>query len=396
MWHPPVKRHRPTGPRRRARRVEPLLLEVAWEACNQVGGIYTVLRSKVPSMVSRWGNRYCLIGPYIHASAQVEFEPSPMVGAVGQVVKLLREMGFGAHYGRWLVSGRPHVVLLNHQDIYPHLHEVKYRLYADHDIPSPGDDPLINDVAAFGEIVRLFLSKLGQAEAHRRRIIAHFHEWMSGPAIPMLRKEGWPGTTVFTTHATVLGRYLATNDPVFYDHLSFFDADAEARHFNIECQHRIECAAAHGSQVFTTVSDVTAQECEHLLGRKVDVLLPNGLNIQRFAGAARVPEPARTVQAAHPRVHHRPLLSLVQLRPRHGPVFLHFRALRVPQQGDGSDDRGAGTAESSPARGGHAGHRHLFPHHPRAFPVDQRGSATIERDVERVPHGVGRDQGPDR
>ena len=267
----------------RTRRVEPLLLEVAWEVCNQVGGIYTVLRSKVPSMVSRWANRYFLIGPYHPATAQVEFEPAPMVGAVGSVVKQMREMGFGAHYGRWLVSGRPHVVLLNHSDIKPHLDGVKYRLYADHDIPSPSGDALLDDVICFGEMVRMFLSILAQKESSRRRIVAHFHEWMSGATIPMLRHEGWPGASVFTTHATILGRYLATHSPVFYQHLPFYDANHEAHSFNIECHHRIERAAAHGAEVFTTVSDVTAQECEYLLGRKVDLLLPNGLNIQRFA-----------------------------------------------------------------------------------------------------------------
>ncbi|MEL7089796.1 MAG: hypothetical protein AAGL98_15355, partial [Planctomycetota bacterium] len=100
-------------PARRGRRADPMLLEIAWEACNQVGGIYTVLRSKVPSMVSRWGNRYCLVGPYNEKSAPIEFEPSPLVGAVGQAVKQMNEMGYRAEYGRWLVSGRPHIVLLH-------------------------------------------------------------------------------------------------------------------------------------------------------------------------------------------------------------------------------------------------------------------------------------------
>lgn len=265
------------------RRAEPLLLEVSWEVCNQLGGIYTVLRSKVPSTVSRWGNRYCLVGPYNHATAQVEFEPAPLVGAVGQVVGQLNEMGFSAHYGRWLVSGRPHVVLLDHLSVFRYLHEVKYRLYADHGIPSPADDELINNVIAFGELTRLFLSLLAQKESSRRKIIAHFHEWMAGTAVPMLRKQEWPGATVFTTHATLLGRYLAMNDAAFYDHLPFFDAEQEAQRFNVVTQHKIETAAAHGSHVFTTVSDVTAEECRHLLKRNPDVLLPNGLNIQRFA-----------------------------------------------------------------------------------------------------------------
>lgn len=267
----------------RARRGEPLLIECAWEVCNQVGGIYTVIRSKVPSMIDRWGSRYCLLGPYHATSAAVEFDEGPLTGPIGTAVKQLREMGINAYFGRWLVTGRPHVVLIDYLSVFSRLHEIKYRLWKDHGIETPADDPLINNVVAFGEVARLFLSLLAQKESSRRQIIAHFHEWMAGAAIPSLRRENWPGAIVFTTHATLLGRYLAMNDPGFYDHLSLFDAEHEAAHFNIQPQHRIERAAAHGAHVFTTVSDVTAQECRSLLGRNPDILLPNGLNIQRFA-----------------------------------------------------------------------------------------------------------------
>jgi glycogen synthase len=264
-----------------ARRVEPLLIEVAWEVCNQVGGIYTVLRSKVPSMVSRWGNRYCLVGPYNANTAEVEFEPAPLVGAMGQAVKQLNEMGYTAHYGRWLVSGRPHVVLLDTDSVGGLLSEIKHRVWTDHGIPF-SDEPSVNHAAAFGEMCRALLSMLSQKESGRRQLVAHFHEWQSGLVIPMLRRENWPGSLVFTTHATMIGRYLATSNAAFYDHLPFLDGDKEAKNFNVQSQHMIEKAAAHGSHVFTTVSDVTALECTHLLGRTPDMLLPNGLNIRRF------------------------------------------------------------------------------------------------------------------
>ena len=264
-----------------ARRVEPLLIEVAWEVCNQVGGIYTVLRSKVPSMVSRWGSRYCLIGPYNPNTAEVEFEPAPLVGAVGQAVKQLQEMGYQAHYGRWLVSGRPHVVLLDINSVGGTLNEVRHRGMSDHGIPS-SDEPNVNNAMLFGEMCRALLTMLSQRESQRRQLVAHFHEWQAGVAIPMLRKENWPGSLVFTTHATMIGRYLATSNPAFYDHLPFLNGDTEAKNFNVQSQHMIEKAAAHGAHVFSTVSDVTAQECTHLLGRTPDMLLPNGLNIRRF------------------------------------------------------------------------------------------------------------------
>ncbi len=267
----------------RSRRAEPLLAEISWEVCNQLGGIYTVLRSKVPSMVERWGSRYCLVGPYNHASASVEFEPAPLVGPFGQAVKRLREQGVYAHYGRWLVTGRPHVVLLEYLDVFKHLHEVKYRYWTDHGVSMPPDDELLNNVIGFGEACRQFLTALAHSESPRRQMIAHCHEWMGASAVPLLRQEHWPGTIVFTTHATVLGRFLAMNNSQFYSHLSFFQAEEEADRYQVGPQHRIERAAAHGAHVFTTVSDVTAEECRHLLGRKVDLLLPNGLNIQRFA-----------------------------------------------------------------------------------------------------------------
>ncbi|MGB5546744.1 MAG: hypothetical protein WBM74_09245, partial [Polyangiales bacterium] len=149
--------------------VEPLLMEIAWEVCNQVGGIYTVLRSKVPSMMSRWGERYCLVGPYSPQTAEVEFAPAPLDGPFGRAVQQLREMGYGAHYGRWLVSGRPHVVLLDVGTVRGSLNELKYRVWADHGIPG-SDETNVDDALAFGEMCRALLSILAQQESQRRQI----------------------------------------------------------------------------------------------------------------------------------------------------------------------------------------------------------------------------------
>jgi glycogen(starch) synthase len=221
------------------------------------------------------------VGPYNPQTAEVEFEPAPLFGQVGRAVEQLREMGYGAHYGRWLVSGRPHVVLLDVASVSAVLDELKYRVWADHGIPA-SDESNVSDAVAFGEMCRALLSMVTEEDSQHRRVVAHFHEWQAGLAIPMLRKEHWPGSLVFTTHATLVGRYLATGNASFYDQLPFFDGDREAKNFNIGAQHQIEKAAAHAAHVFTTVSDVTAEECTHLLGRRPDMLLPNGLNIRRF------------------------------------------------------------------------------------------------------------------
>ena len=269
-----------------------LVMEIAWEVVNQVGGIYTVLRSKAPTVAKQLGDRYCLIGPYIHPNVESEFEPiedlsSPYYKAVAS----LREEGIEAYYGRWLVTGRPQVVLINPYSVFERLGEIKYFLFENHHISTP-DDELINQVVAFGEVVKLFLSRLARQQAGDKQLLAHFHEWMAGTPIPQIRREHIPVSMIFTTHATLLGRYLAMNSPNFYDHLDFMDWEQEAKHFNIECQAKIERSAAHGCHVFTTVSEVTARECVFLLGRKPDLITPNGINIERF-------EALHTVQNLH-------------------------------------------------------------------------------------------------
>lgn len=262
------------------------LVEVAWEVCNQVGGIYTVIRSKVPAIKEKWSNHYCLVGPYFQHKAMSEFEPidDDYTDIFGQAVLKMRAMGLEVHYGTWLVSGKPRVILINPYTIYHKLGEIKYQLWERHDIPCEFADDLQTQVIAFGYLVKELLKVLTSGDYdHEQKIVAHFHEWMVATAIPDIRYENIPVTTVFTTHATLLGRYLAMNDANFYDNLYHYYWANEAKKFNIECPVKIERAAAHGADVFTTVSDVTGKECEALLGRKTDINLPNGLNIQRFA-----------------------------------------------------------------------------------------------------------------
>ena len=99
-----------------------LLTEIAWEACNQVGGIYTVLRSKVPTMVKKFGDNYCLLGPYVNANVSTEFEEIKNIeGPFSKAASKMREMGFDVHYGKWLVTGRPKIVLLNPYSVFERL-----------------------------------------------------------------------------------------------------------------------------------------------------------------------------------------------------------------------------------------------------------------------------------
>ncbi|MFC6225758.1 glycosyltransferase [Hymenobacter artigasi] len=265
-----------------------LLVEVAWEVCNQVGGIYTVIRSKVPATMPVWGDRYCLLGPYFPNMAQGEFEPydeltvhtgaDPFMAAV----RTMRAQGYDVQIGTWLVTGRPRVVLINPFQAYDRLGQLKTDLWSRHGIPAPDTDDLLHQVIAFGHLTTVFFQHLAAQKLEEQRLLGHFHEWMTGVAIPELRRLQVPSHLLFTTHATLLGRYLAMNDPAFYDHLMWVNWEAEAKKFNIEPAVRMERAAAHGSHVFTTVSELTVRECIYLLDRIPDAVLPNGLNIERF------------------------------------------------------------------------------------------------------------------
>lgn len=260
------------------------LFEIAWEVCNQVGGIYTVIRSKVPSAIQKWGmDNYCLIGPYFADQAAAHFDESNDYSTpIGKAVSKLQERGFQVHYGQWIVSGRPNVVLFDPYSVYDKLGEIKHFLWQDYHISVPGGDELLDKVSAFGYQVKEFFIYLNEIGLKQENIIAHFHEWMAGLPIPGIRKNNLNVKIVFTTHATLLGRYLAMNDPQFYDHLPFYNWEVEAQKFNVKPIAEIERASAHGAHVLTTVSEITGNECRHLLGRAPDMILPNGLNIERY------------------------------------------------------------------------------------------------------------------
>jgi glycogen(starch) synthase len=260
-----------------------LFFEVGWEVCWQLGGIYTVLRTKARAMQERWGDRYALIGPYDPATVAGEFEEDRPDGVFRDIIDTARRYGVDAKHGRWLVPGRPRTILLDYRQRFDRLHEDKYFLAADHGIDTEPNDTEVNQVISFGFCVTEFLAAAAEVnQGLGRATMAHFHEWMAGVALPRIAHRKLPIQTVFTTHATLLGRYLAGDDPKFYDHLPFYDADKEADKYTIGPRHRIEKAAAHSATVFTTVSEVTDREAEHLLGRRADEILPNGLDLERF------------------------------------------------------------------------------------------------------------------
>jgi glycogen(starch) synthase len=261
-----------------------LLIEVAWEVCNQVGGIYTVIRSKAPCVMENRGGHYCMIGPYVHKNIQAELEPlDDSADVFGLAAAALRKKGYDVHYAEWLVTGKPHVILINPNVIEEKaLNVVKYLLWKNHNIEFAQNNKLIDQVIAFGYLTKLLFDELVKLSSLDQKIIGHFHEWMAGLPILDIKKEKMPVKTVFTTHATQLGRHLAINSPLFYNHLPFFKREEEARKFGVATEESIEYGCAQACDIFSTVSDVTARECKHLLKRNPEAILPNGLNIQRF------------------------------------------------------------------------------------------------------------------
>ncbi len=262
----------------------PIIVECAWEVCNQVGGIYTVIRSKIPAAVEAWGDDYCLLGPLEDKDIAAEFDHiHNLSDPMGRTVEKMRNMGYEVWYGRWLVTGRPKAVLLNPQNVYNRLDTLHRHLNETHGITTNKEDALLEKMVLWADLNRTFFTILGKEVLRGKRpCIAHFHEWMASLPILDIKRQKLPVSTVFTTHATMLGRYLAGGDDTFYKKIDKYDWYAESKRFGILPQVQIERTSAAAADAFTTVSEVTGLECKHLLGKDPDVITPNGLNINKY------------------------------------------------------------------------------------------------------------------
>ncbi|EGD82861.1 glycogen synthase isoform 1 [Salpingoeca rosetta] len=266
-----------------------MTFEVAWEVCNKVGGIHTVIKTKVPATFSRvHKDDYCLIGPYQEATAKTDVEEcTPESEPLARALQAMRSQGISVTYGRWLIEGAPWVVLFDVGSAWYKLGGWKKDLYELTGIGCPDSDEESSRAIVFGYLVAWFLGEyVHQLEVagEKTSVVAHFHEWLAGIGLVLSRVRNLPIATVFTTHATLLGRYLcADKSQDFYNRLDKFDVDKEAGDRQIYHRYCIERASAHGAHVFTTVSEITALEAEHLLKRKPDCITPNGLNVVKFS-----------------------------------------------------------------------------------------------------------------
>ena len=263
-------------------RHEFLVLESSWEVCNKVGGIHTVLRSKAPHMVEHYGaERYVLIGPYIPGQFEGEFEEGEVPVEFKKSFEYMSsEHGANCHFGTWLAGSDAPVILLDFANTQDQLDDIKSHLWQSFGVDGLGAPGDFDEALLWSTMVGRLTQHL--ADNSRSEIVYHGHEWLAGAAILHLKATQTRVATVFTTHATILGRTIAGTGGDLYANLDKIDADAESKKLGMHDKYSLEHAAANNCGVLTTVSEITAREVEAFLKRKPDILVPNGLNLEKF------------------------------------------------------------------------------------------------------------------
>jgi glycogen(starch) synthase len=255
------------------------LFEASWEVCNKVGGIYTVLMSKAEKMIENYPNYYP-VGPFFPGKAVPEFIEKQAPKELKNVFDVMSSRGIECHFGKWLVKGEPDAILIFPRHLYDVTGDLLSGLWNDFRVDSYGSGSDYTDPVVWSTAVGMFLEEFSKQNSGN--IVGHFHEWLAGGAILYLRKHNARVATVFTTHATMLGRAIAGSGQDLYSMLSKINPDDEARKHGVANKFTIERACAHNAHCFTTVSEITGIEAQSILGRKPDVLLPNGLDMENF------------------------------------------------------------------------------------------------------------------
>lgn len=249
-------------------------VEVSFEVANKVGGIYQVLSSKAGKMQDFYGDNYLTIGYYDEEQARNDFMSREFedFGFLDE----LEEEGIKCHLGVWNISSSPRTILVDPSGLEKPVDDIKQELWEKYGVDSMEAGEDFDEPIKWSYAVGRVLEKI--EEEWSGETVFHCHEWLSGPAM-----FGLDSPTVFTTHATVLGRALSNSD---YDLEAAVDEghveDSRANEFGVMAKHQIEKAAAQEADVFTTVSKNTGDEATAVLDTKPDVILPNGFNVEDF------------------------------------------------------------------------------------------------------------------
>lgn len=252
------------------------VFESSWEVCNKVGGIYTVLSTRAKTLQEKYPNRILFIGPDCWHEKKCPYfvEDDNLFSEWREAVS---EDGLDLRIGRWNVPGEPIAILVDFTPFYAEKNEIYARaweLFQVDSLHAYGDyDEASMFSYAAGKVVESFcLFYLDES----KKVIYHANEWMTGLGLLYLRHRMPHIATIFTTHATSIGRSIAGNNKPLYDYLFAYNGDQMARELNMESKHSIEKQTAKYVDCFTTVSDITAKECLELLEKPVDKVLPNG------------------------------------------------------------------------------------------------------------------------
>jgi glycogen(starch) synthase len=258
-----------------------ILFEASWEVCNKVGGIFTVLSSKSKQIQKHYKNQYCLIGPYFEEACRTSFKEEGVPERYKGIYEEMKSMGVICHFGTWLIEGDPEVILVDFRGYGSHMDEIKKDLWEGFGVDSLNSPYDWNEPVLWGWTVGILMEKIKKLY-DGKKVIFHAHEWLAGASILYMRKNNIGVPTTFTTHATILGRTIASSERNLYSILDQINPEQEARNCGIIAKFGIEKASAQAADVFTTVSQVTAREAKAFLGREVDVILPNGLDMSEF------------------------------------------------------------------------------------------------------------------
>ena len=257
-----------------------LLFETSWEVCNKVGGIYTVLSTKANTLRSLYGDKVIFIGPDVWSADN----PSPFFTESQKLLapwkrQLILPQGVSVRVGYWEVPGRPTAILVKFDGMYAvknMFYGEMWRNFGVDSLHAYGD---YDEGCAFGHAAALVIADMVRfrgLDTTPGSVIAHFDEWTDGMGLLATRLLLPLAATVFTTHATCIGRSICSNGKPLYDYLRGYNGDQMARELNMESKHSLEKTAAHVADAFTTVSGITAEEAAQLLERVPDVVTPNG------------------------------------------------------------------------------------------------------------------------
>lgn len=252
------------------------IFETSWEVCNKVGGIYTVLSTRAKTLQEIMQDRIVFIGPDCFNGEENPyfFEDKALFNDWLAVAK---HDGLSLKIGRWNTPGTPIAFLVDFKASYADKNKFYGELWERYGVDSlhaygDYDDSAMFSYATAKVVESFFRFYL----CNCTNVIFHANEWQTGFAALALQHDVPEIATIFTTHATGIGRSIAGNNKPLYDYLQAYNGDQMADKLNMQSKHSIEKQTAHYVDCFTTVSDITAVECKELLDKPVDAVLPNG------------------------------------------------------------------------------------------------------------------------